>query len=70
MRGSGTGSSSLRELLDKSCPLVFYELGMDYGYDVAAQSRDKINSTEEAIKFLEYYGLLIGGAGSRLPSSL
>ena len=50
----------LTELLKDQGPLVLYQLGLSYGVDVGSQGRSLTNDFTNAIKFLEYYGLLAG----------
>ena len=50
----------LYPLLGSNWPIILFEMGSRYGSKVGAQAAKKALSTEQAIKFLEMYGLMAG----------
>jgi predicted hydrocarbon binding protein len=50
----------LLDLMKESGPILLYQLGLSYGFEVGARGKDIVNDPQAAIKFLEYYGLLAG----------
>lgn len=50
----------LINLMKEAGPLMLYQLGLSYGFRVGAQGRAKTKSINDAIAFLEYYGLAAG----------
>jgi predicted hydrocarbon binding protein len=41
-------------------PIILYQLGQGYGLEVGLQGKEMVKEPRDAVKFLEYYGLLAG----------
>ncbi|AIC16174.1 V4R domain-containing protein [Nitrososphaera viennensis] len=50
----------LMDLSKDSGPVILYQLGLNYGWEVGGQGKDLIKDPLAAVNFLEYYGLLAG----------
>ena len=50
----------LLDLMKEFGPILLYQLGLIYGYEVGAKGKGIVSDPQAAIKFLEYYGLMAG----------
>lgn len=53
-------SRELMDLMKESGPVMLYQLGLSYGFEVGAQGKQIVKDAKATVKFLEYYGLLAG----------
>ena len=53
-------NQEIMDLMKESGPLIMYQLGLSYGYEVRQQGLNIIRDHATAIKFLEIHGLLAG----------
>lgn len=50
----------LDDLLKESGAVILFQMGLQYGTQVGAKARESIADPQQAVKFLETYGLLSG----------
>ncbi|HVX01604.1 MAG TPA: V4R domain-containing protein [Nitrososphaera sp.] len=52
--------SSLLDLLKDAGPLIMYEIGLEYGFDIGFQGRTKAKSRADIVDLFTYYALISG----------
>jgi predicted hydrocarbon binding protein len=57
----------LMELTKDAGPVILYQLGQSYGFEVGIQGKDIVKDPTMAVRFLEYYGLLAGWGRFEAP---